>query len=107
MPLLEPGGYTAFRSPSNSNMLTHPARGQVNDGGQTISGYTAVASPGGATASVTVAGAAINQVPFRTPPHTQAHLASARRRQCSYGALFADDPAGAHAVDLWEREALG
>ena len=70
MPLLEPGGYTAFRSPSNSNMLTHPARGQVNDGGQTISGYTAVASPGGATASVTVAGAAINQVPFRTPPHT-------------------------------------
>ena len=71
MPLLELGGYTAFRSPSNSNMLTHPARGQVNDGGQTISGYTAVASPGGATASVTVAGAAINQVPFRTsPPHT-------------------------------------
>ena len=25
----KPGGYTAFRSHSNSNMLTHPARGQV------------------------------------------------------------------------------
>ena len=27
--VLEPGGCTAFRSHSNSNMLTHPARGQV------------------------------------------------------------------------------
>ena len=28
----KPGGYTAFRSHSNSNMLTHPARGQVSEG---------------------------------------------------------------------------
>ena len=27
----EPGGHTAFRSNFNSNMLTHPARGQALD----------------------------------------------------------------------------
>ena len=28
--VLEPGGSTAFRSDSNSNTLTHPARGQAH-----------------------------------------------------------------------------